>query len=315
MNSLLSLLPVLAYLLALKALDSFSLARWKMLLACLGYGIACCLVLFFFSFGDFTPVAEEIFKGGLAVFLILKKRIRFLPESLIYGGTVGAGFALLENIIYLYYQPEMMVGTAVVRGFGCAILHMGCTALVAAIFLLLISSRIPNPLGALLSFIPSTLIHISYNLAQQHDLANPMVLMVVIVFVFICLFIILFSYGEKRIYKWMDHSISIDVQTLSAIRTGNFSSTKAGKYLLDVREQFKPDCFFDMICYIQLHLELKIEKQSYMLLCETGFSGEDMGETLEEHLAKKSELAALKRRIGTTGMRVLSPLVSERESY
>lgn len=81
--------------------------------------------------------------------------------------------------------------------------------------------------------------------------------------------------------------------------------------MLEVKEQFKPECFFDMIYYVQLFLELKIEKQSYMLLCQAGFDGEAMGKTLGEHQAKKAELKSLKRSIGLTGMHVLSPLVSE----
>ena len=110
----------------------------------------------------------------------------------------------------------------------------------------------------------------------------------------------------------MDHSISIDVQTSSAIRNGNFSSTRAGEYLLGVKEQFDPEVFFDMVCYVQLFLELRIEKQSYMLLCQAGFGGEAMGVTLQEHQAKKAELESLSRRIGKTGMWVLSPLIQDK---
>lgn len=108
----------------------------------------------------------------------------------------------------------------------------------------------------------------------------------------------------------MDHSLAVDIQALSSIRNGNFASTRAGQYLINIRDQFKPEYFFDMICYVQLALDLKIEKQSYMLLRQTGFEGEAMGKTLEEHLAKKAELASLKKRIGKTGMMVLAPLVS-----
>ena len=67
---------------------------------------------------------------------------------------------------------------------------------------------------------------------------------------------------------------------------------------------------FDMVCYVELSLDLKIEKQSYMLLRQSGFEGEAMGKTLEEHLAKKAELASLKKRIGKTGLMVLAPMVS-----
>lgn len=316
MNWILSLLPIAVYLLVLKMLDSFSLARWKTLLTGIGYGALCCgalwyLVSFVLSPGRTIPLVEELLKGGFAAYLICTRRIRFMPEALIYGAAAGAGFSLVENVIYLHFQPEMMAGTAIVRGFGCAILHIGCTALMATLLIMLSNSRLHLPSAAAVSFIPPALVHYAYNLAQEYELADPMALMSIIIVLLLALFILLFSYGDKMIFRWMDHSISVDVQTLSAIRNGSFSSTRAGQYLLAVREQFKPECFFDMICYVQLFLELKIEKQSYMLLCQAGFEGEDMGKTFEDHQVKKAELKALKKSIGLTGMHVLSPLVSE----
>lgn len=316
MNWILSLLPIAVYILILKMLDSFSLARWKTLLAGIGYGALCCGALWYLvssvlPLGSATPLVEELLKGGFAAYLICSKRIRFMPEALIYGAAAGAGFSLVENIIYLYSQPGMMAGTAIVRGFGCAILHMGCSALMATLLIILFKSRLHLVSSITISFIPSVLIHYAYNLSQENSLAQPMALMAIAVVLLLALFVLLFSYGDKMIFRWMDHSINVDIQTLSAIRSGHFSSTRAGQYLLEVKDQFKPECFFDMICYVQLFLELKIEKQSYMLLCQAGFDGEAMGKTLGEHQAKKAELKSLKKSIGLTGMHVLSPLVSE----
>ena len=315
MNYLLSLLPIALYLLILRALDSFSLAKWKLLLACMAFGLLCGVGMFMFTRAvdvpsPVVPVLEEALKSLAVLFLIIRKKVRFLHEALIYGAAAGAGFSLLENLAYLYFQPGMMAGTAVVRGFGCAILHMGCTSLAGTVLLLMKNVMPRLPISATLSVIPSILIHLAYNLAQENNVANPLLLMCFAVVVFLSLFIILFGYGEKRIYKWMDHSLTVDIQTLSAIRSGNFASTRAGQYMMAIKEQFKPECFFDMVCYVQLSLDLKIEKQSYMLLCQVGYEGEAMGKTLEEHVAKKTELNALKKRIGKTGMMVLAPLVA-----
>lgn len=315
MNYLLSLLPIALYLLILKALDSFSLAKWKILLSCIAYGLLCCFGVFmltrYVSLPSWlVPAMEEILKGLAVIFLISRKKIRFLHESLIYGAATGAGFSLFENMAYLYFQPGMMVGTAIVRGFGCAILHMGCTAFAGTLLLLMKKIKVRLPICVAVSYILPILVHLAYNHAQENMLADPLLLMSAAIVLFLALFMILFSYGEKRIYKWMDHCMAVDIKTLSAIRNGNFASTNAGRYLIAVRDQFKPECFFDMICYVQLALDLKIEKQSYMLLRQSGFEGEAMGKTLEEHLAKKAELAALGKRIGKTAMMVLAPLVS-----
>ena len=106
MNYLLSLLPIALYLLILMAFDSFSLAKWKMLLGCMAYGLLCCLGVFILtriavipSWG--VPALEEILKGLVLVFLIAGKKIRFLHEALIYGAAAGAGFSLLESLASL----------------------------------------------------------------------------------------------------------------------------------------------------------------------------------------------------------------------
>ena len=183
------------------------------------------------------PSLEEILKGLAVIFLLSGKKIRFLHEALIYGAAAGAGFSLLENLTYLYFNPQMMTGTAMVRGFGCAILHMGCTALAGTFLLFMDKVTHILPVSAIVSFVPSIIIHLVYNHAQESNLANPLLLMCIAVALFLALFTILFSYGEKRIYRWMDHSLTVDIQTLSAIRKGIFTSTKAGQYLMDVRDQ------------------------------------------------------------------------------
>ncbi len=320
-----SLLPILLYILVLKMFDSFALAKWKLLAGCFAAGLASCLIAFLLgrsSIGgifDVTvggrefslmPILEELLKAVLPLILVCSRRIRFMAEALIYGAAAGGGFSLLENAVYLYYIPDMEVGTAIVRGFGCAILHIGCTALVATAALVLIGKKLSTARVAL-AFIPSLIIHLLYNNLQEYQVVSPMVMLVAIIVLFVVLLLILFGQGEKAIYKWMDHSISIDIQTRAAIMSGNFASTRAGEYLLSVKERFSPEDFFDMICYVQLFLEIKIEKQSIMLLKQAGFDDDSMGIDLKEHEAKKAEMESIEKRVGRTAMWVLAPLVKD----
>ena len=311
-----SLLPIALYLLALKVFDSFALARWGRLGLCFLYGACCCLLAFLVTRTgridtevkgfSVMPVVEELLKAGIMIHLILRKKIKFLAEALIYGAAVGGGFSMVENIVYLGYNSDMSLGTALFRGFGCAILHIGCTALAAALLLITSDWKYKLPAVAL-SLLPSMCIHVIHNLS----LVKPEIQLAAVILLFLAIFLTVFNIGEKKIYRWMDHSISTDVQTLSAIKLGNFSATKAGQYLLSVKEQFNPEVFFDMICYVQLYLEAKIEKQSYMLLCQAGFDGKDNGFDVKGHEAKISELDGLKKNIGKTGYIVLSPIVKD----
>ena len=320
---IISILPNALYLLVLKLLDSFALARFKLIMRNMLFGLMWCALSFLLtnpvclgipvSVGDFSlmPLLEEILKGCILAWLITRHKFKFLAQCLIYGAAIGSGFSLLENIIYFYFNPGMAVGTAIVRGFGCAILHMGCTALFATI-LLLINKKHPGIFGIIISILPSAAIHFLHNFVLERELMKPMSALLLIMVIFIVLFILLFLYDEKKIYEWMDHSINDDIQTRSAILSGNFSSTKAGEYLLSVKEQFPPEVFFDMICYVQLFLEIRIDKQSEMLLRQAGFEDPNAEKRHTERSARKAELASLATQIGRTGMQILSPIVQDR---
>lgn len=319
---IISIFPTILYLAVLKALDSFALARFRLIMRNILFGLMWCALAFILTnpaclgipaaIGGVSlmPLVEEILKGCILAWLIARKKFRFMAQCLIYGAAVGSGFSLLENVIYFYFNPDMAVGTSIIRGFGCAILHMGCTALFATILLLVYKNH-SNAFGLIVSIIPSVTIHFLQNWVLEKQLLDPMVVLILIIVIFIALFVFLFSFGEKKIYEWMDHSISSDILTRSAIINGNFASTKAGEYLLNIKEQFEPDVFFDMVCYFQLFLELRIEKQSDMLLRQAGFGEDDSELRHAKRSSKKAELAAIARQIGKTGMSVLAPLVQD----
>lgn len=309
-----SVLPIVMYLFVLMVMDGFALARWSMVIKCTAIGVAACLLLWLlaktvsFSIGDFSlmPLLEELLKGALLVYLVLGKRIRFMAEAIIYGAAIGGGFALLENIIYMCAAPDMHIATAIVRGLGSAVAHIGCTGLVACMLVLLANGK-KTWLMVAASFIPSVLIHFLHN-----GISVPTIYkMAVMIVMFLFMFRLFFQIGNSKVYNWIDHSVSYDIQTLSAIRRGEFSMTKAGEYLLGIKSQFMPEVFFDMLCYVQTYLEIKIEKQSLMLLYDSGFSDAGADKIHEKHNEKKIELEALKKNIGKTGMSVLSPLIQD----
>lgn len=317
-----SLLPIALYILALRMFDSFSLVKWKVLILCLAAGIVSGLVALLItgSFGSvlnaggisLVPILEEILKCALPLWLVCRKKIRFMAETLIYGASAGGGFALFENIFYLM-NNDLSLATSIFRGFDCTFLHIGCTAMVVTMALIIIETK--KTISIPLSLLPSIILHLAHNYAVDCFVAEGRlhfaVMMLATLAVFITIFMLLFNIGEKRIYGWMDHSISIDVQTLSSIKSGNFAATKAGEYLLDVKDSFKPEVFFDMIMYVELYLDLKIEKQSLMLLRQAGFSSEEIEGKNQLHQSKLAELEALRTQIGKTGFNVLQPLVRD----
>ena len=66
------------------------------------------------------------------LYLARHKKMVFFIDSVICGAAVGGGFSILENIFYLVLGEPMGMGTVLFRGLEVALIHMGCSAIVAA---------------------------------------------------------------------------------------------------------------------------------------------------------------------------------------
>ena len=304
-----SVIPIIIYLIVLKLIDSFSIARWRMLAMCMAYGAAICAFMYFilihivsWESAWVSPAIEELLKCALMLWLIKSRRIQFVSEGVIYGAAVGGGFSIVENTLYTLCNPDYMtLGTALFRGLGVSVMHMGCTALSACIIQLVSQWSITLFIPILIHYLHNTI-----TFAPSLKLGS-------VLLIFLALFATLFYISDRKIYRWIDFGINEYIGTLAAIRTGNFSSTRAGQYLLAVKEQFQPEIFFDMICYVQIHYELTINRQSRMLMQQAGFGSELTHEQQKDIEDKQAELKALRRNIGATAWWVIQPLVRIKE--
>ncbi|NNL55125.1 MAG: PrsW family intramembrane metalloprotease, partial [Woeseia sp.] len=139
------LLPVLLFLFVLRYLDSYKLVSLRTVSAVILAGCLAPVAAFFLNglvmesfdipFTLFTryvaPVTEELLKAAVVIYLFKTHKIGFLVDSAILGFAVGAGFAVIENIYYLYLSINLNTGVWIVRGFGTAIMHGGVTAIFA----------------------------------------------------------------------------------------------------------------------------------------------------------------------------------------
>lgn len=310
------IIPIILYFLLVKGMDGFTLGSTKRMLESFVWGLAVCLSLFLLGrtmsvdSDMLFPVLEELLKALPLVIAIYRKRLAFFAETLIYGAAIGAGFSLLENIIYVGAFVDFSLGDAVVRGFGTSILHMGCTALCASCMLLgmryVVDRTWPvKALAVFLGFIPSVTIHFVYNLFLLPELLQ----MVLAIVVMLGLFLLIYWFDNRKIHDWLDTCIANDMALLKAMREGHLSGTSAGEYLLAVRERFKPEVFFDICVYLGLYLDLSIAAKSRMILKEAEMDFPIPDSVHEENMAKVAELSALEKNIGPAGLSILRPIV------
>lgn len=307
--------PVVLFLVFLFLLDSFKLVQKSTLLKCMIWGVLCATAAYFLntfllaklsiSFETysayFAPFLEELLKASFILGMIYKKRVGFMIDGAIYGFAIGAGFSLVENVYYLKSLTDPNLIIMLVRGFGTAFMHGGCTALFSV---MLIGAKSRNnssvliiPLGLLVSYA----IHATFN----NFLINPVLQTLGIILVLPAVFILLFKYNETQLQNWLEIEFYNEIELLYMMKRGQFLSTKSGAYVASLKSRFSGETILDMYCYIQLYLELSIKAKRNVMLKESGFPP-IMEEDLQEKL---TELAQLRKQMGKVGELTLSPLI------
>jgi protease PrsW len=309
--------PVFLLLLLFLLLDSLKLVSKPVLIASLAWGIVSSglsygintfligrLHLNFDQFtGYFAPVVEETLKMLLIVILIRSGRIGFMIDGAIYGFSAGAAFSLAENLFYLFgpgaSEPNMMVW--VCRGFGTALMHGGTTAIFAILVVSTLNRRAPFWVALVTGLVAAILIHASFNALNEWPLLATLFILVVIPVALI----LSFQFSENAIRKWLEVEFDTEVSLLTMIKKGKFTDTRAGQYLLSVRDHFPPEVVFDIYCFISLYTEISVKAKSQMLLRENGFSAPPDPEIPD----KLKELTSLKKQIGRSGYLAIAPVL------
>jgi RsiW-degrading membrane proteinase PrsW (M82 family) len=314
----LALVPVLLFLAALRALDSYKLVSVRTVFAALAAGALAALLCFGFNsiiFRQFSgyddqyarfgaPVVEELAKAAYWIFLIVTARAAFMADSAICGFAVGAGFALVENITYLHLLDGRGLGVWVLRGFGTAVMHGGVAALGATFSAYLFESRSwPRALLFAPGVVAAILLHSSFNQSLQSPVASTVAaaagLPLILGFVF--------YFSEQSLRAWLGGKLDRDIDMLSEIGSKEFQETRVGAYLMALQEIFSPTVRGDMLSLLQLTSELSMRAKSDLLLREAGLEAEPDPE-LDSLFV---ELKYLQKSIGPTGMLAIRPLLAQ----
>lgn len=305
-----------ALLLALVYLDSYKLIRFRVVLQLLAGGCLSAGLGYLVNQGllateglstrtlmrFIAPMVEEILKVLLILILMRRRRIGFLIDAAIAGFTVGAGFALAENVYYASVLTTADPALWLVRGFGTAIMHGGTTSIFSMLTKLLADRRQSDARWlALPGLGVAVLLHSTFN----HFLLSPVLSTMVIVLTLPPLLVLVFSRGEQSLQAWLGTGFDLDSELLQAIRSGDFANSRPGRYLQTLREHFDGPVLADMLCYLRLQSELSLRAKGVLMMRENGFPVKRDAETA----AKLAELHYLSRSIGRTGELALAPVV------
>ncbi|MFV1981059.1 MAG: PrsW family glutamic-type intramembrane protease, partial [Rhodothermia bacterium] len=311
-----SLIPVFVFLTGLMVMDSYKLIKPHLVALAILYGGAAAGICYFINpfaarvlelSGDqlsryVAPFTEEGTKALLLFLLIARHKVGFPVDAAIAGFSIGAGFAVVENIYYLNAYGDVGLHIWFVRGFGTAVMHSSTTALLGIITLQLMNRRgFSLPLAGLAGLGAAYIVHSTFN---HFPLApTPMTLLELVVLPPIVLFV--FQRSEQVTQEWLGVGFDTDQELLKQMTFHGISNSRVGDYLDSLREQFDGPVVADMLCYLRIHVEISIAAKGTLLMRKAGFNT-----TPDASLkAKFEELEYLKKAIGRTGLLALSPFI------
>ena len=248
-----------------------------------------------------NPVLEELVKGLPLLYLASRKKIVFFIDSVICGAAVGGGFSI----------------TVLFRGLEVALIHMGCSAIVAAGLMLVIRliERSRSRLGlkrsdiamSVFLLLEAPVLHVCHNAFHF----NPLMQFIFVFGTMGGLLMWTYFYDVDMIHRWLDKGLDKQLALLDSIKDGHLDDTPTGVFLESVKDAFPPEDFFDIICYVQLNVELNVAAKSRVMIRESGLERDLPLSDAEKELfmAQYTEYKILEKNLGKAARMTIAPIV------
>jgi len=314
----LSVLPVIVFLCGLCLLDSYRLVRPASVSGSVVIGAlvalgAAALVRALVTRTGLTqavysraagPVLEESLKFCCLAVLVASRRIGFMVDAAIHGFALGAGFAVVENLLYLSALDAPLAISAL-RGFGTAVMHGGTAAIAGIVAMRFAEERGPESrTGLAAGFLSAVAMHTGYNTAAAYPAAAALGSAVIVPVAIVSFF----RQSERTLRRWLGVGLDTDAELLEMIRDGKMYDSRIGAYLSSLKDRFPAEVVADMFCLLRVRIELSIRAKGVLLMQRSGFVPPRDPELPE----KFRELDHLTKAIGSAGMLAMLPLLSWR---
>lgn len=319
----LALVPVLIMLALFVWLDAFALMSLREVFVLLLLGGAAALVAYPVSgrFLDTLPIGfsvysrfvapwvEEGLKAVLVVVLFRINRIGYKLDAVTSGFAIGAGFSVVENILYLILYPDYGAGTWLVRGLGTAVMHGTTLAILAAIAHEFAERENREAAGdfdfRLWWFVPGYLAAVAIHTAFNQFPDRPVLAMVGAAVVAPLVVIGIFHFGTAEAAGWLASEHAEHRAQLNALRAGQWPDSASGRKIAALAERLGPQATVRIRRYWELQAWLVAEAEETLIEEGAGDAAFDAGEVR----AALAELDGLKRVLGRSTFAALSALL------
>jgi len=319
----LALIPVLVLLAVFEWLDAFELVSFRetLVLLLLG-GIAASLswpvsgrlldtlpIGFSYYSRFVAPWIEEAIKGAMIIALFRLNKIGYKLDAVIAGFAIGAGFSVVENIIYLLRFPDYGVGTWLVRGFGTAVMHGATLAMLAAIAHEFAERETREAVSEFdfhfWWFVPGYLVAVALHAAFNQFPDRPLIAMLGAIIVAPLVLIAIFHFGTREAERWLVAEMAEHRAALEALRGGRWPDGPSGEKIAALASRLGGEAAKRIRRYWELQAWLVAEAEETMMEEATG----DAVFNPAEVRAAFAELDGLKRALGRSTFAALQPLL------
>jgi protease PrsW len=319
----LALVPVLILLGVFVWLDVFKLMNLREILVLLALGGVAALVAWpiagrfldtlpigFSNYSRFVaPWIEEGIKAAVMVVLFRINRIGYKLDAVISGFAIGAGFSVVENIVYLIRYPDYSAGTWLVRGLGTAVMHGTTLAILAAIAHEFAERENREAAGDfdfhLWWFVPGYVVAVALHTAFNQFPDRPLLAMMgAWIFSPIAL-IAIFHFGTAEAERWLTAECRAHEDQLETLRAGKWPDTPRGRKIEALASRLDPESAKRVLRYWEVQAWLVVQAEETMLEEATGNLSID-----NDHIhAAFAELAGLRQALGRSTFTAINALL------
>jgi RsiW-degrading membrane proteinase PrsW (M82 family) len=318
-----ALIPVLVMLAVFVWLDAFKLMSLGEVLVLLVLGGIAAIVAYPVSgrFIDTLPIGfnnysrfvapwiEEALKAVIMIALFRMNRIGYKLDAVISGFAIGAGFSVVENILYLTMFPKFGAGTWVVRGLGTAVMHGTTLALLAAIAHELAERETREAAGdfdfRLWWFLPGYLVAVAIHTAFNQFPERPLVAMMGAVIFAPIAILGVFHFGAAEAERWLTEEHAQHDAQVEELRAGRWPDGPAGRKIAALAERVGPESAKRIRRYWELQAWLVAEAEETLIEQAEG----DVQFDPTEIRAAFAELARLRQALGRSTFTALNALL------
>lgn len=267
------------------------------------------LPLGFSNYSRFVaPWIEELAKGLAIVALFWFNRVGYKLDAVISGFAIGAGFSVVENIIYLTRFPELTANVWMVRGLGTAVMH-GTTCAVLAATAHEFAERETRGAAAEydfnpLWFVPGYLLAVGIHTAFNQFPDKPLLAMIGILATAPFIVMAIFRFGAVEAQKWLNEERAETRAALAAWEGGRFPDDESGRKIAALVGRADDKTAERMREYCRLLTWLLLQAE------DTLHDQAEDTEKLHIHGRQAFErLDALRRELGKTNVAALNALL------